>query len=292
MLFMAALKHEVLLRLRAIELIAYWEGRLITTQLMDWFGITRQQASSDINRYNSQFNPDSLVHSPALKGYVPSAGFRPVLTSGHINEYMGLIASQGSEPMAQVLETHASVASVQLPDRAIRPEVIREVIKACRGAGSLSIVYASMSSPQLHERMISPHTLVYTGFRWHVRAYCHKRQAFRDFLLSRIDRTPKPSLESSPAADIDALWQEQITLTLIPNTRLTVAQQALTERDFGMPDGRLQLTVRKALAHYTMQRYQAAITEQEADRVREHPLQLLPADRVKLDPYLFNSSSE
>ena len=59
-----------------------------------------------------------------------------------------------------------------------------------------------------------------------------------------------------------------------------------------MPDGRLQLTVRKALAHYTLQRYQAAITEQEAGRVREHPLQLLSADRVKLDPYLFNSSSE
>ena len=90
MLFMAALKHEVLLRLRAIELIAYWEGRLITTQLMEWFGITRQQASSDINRYNTKFNPDALVHSAALKGYVPAAGFRPALTSGHINEYMGL----------------------------------------------------------------------------------------------------------------------------------------------------------------------------------------------------------
>lgn len=28
---MLNLKHEVLLRLRAIELIAFWEGRLITT---------------------------------------------------------------------------------------------------------------------------------------------------------------------------------------------------------------------------------------------------------------------
>ncbi len=286
---MAALKHEVLLRLRAIELIAYWEGRLITTQLMEWFGITRQQASSDINRYNTQFNPDALVHSAALKGYVPAAGFRPALTSGHINEYMGLIASQGSEPMAQVLETHASVASVQLPDRAVRPEVIREVIKACRSAASISIVYASMTSPQLHERVISPHTLVYTGFRWHVRAYCHKRLAYRDFLLSRIDRTPKPSIESAPMVESDALWQEQITLTLIPNERLTPAQQALVERDFGMPEGRLQITVRKALAHYTLQRYHAAITEDEATRVAEHPLQLLPADRSKLEPFLFNS---
>ncbi|UIF86265.1 hypothetical protein KAF44_00740 [Cupriavidus necator] len=48
---MSILKHEALLRLRAIELVAYWEGRLITTQLMDWFGISRQQASADIKLY-------------------------------------------------------------------------------------------------------------------------------------------------------------------------------------------------------------------------------------------------
>ena len=78
MLCMAALKHEVLLRLRAIELIAYWEGRLITTQLMDWFGITRQQASSDINRYNSQFNPDcsSIVRRSKAMCRVPGFGLR------------------------------------------------------------------------------------------------------------------------------------------------------------------------------------------------------------------------
>ncbi|GAB3472775.1 helix-turn-helix transcriptional regulator [Azotobacter salinestris] len=289
---MLSLKHEVLLRLRAIELIAFWEGRLITTQLMDWFGITRQQASSDINRYNSEFNPEALVHDPAVKGYIPAAGFQPVFTSGHINDYLGLLASQGSEPMAQILESHPGVATVQLPDRTVRPEVVREVIKASRNAGSLKILYASMSNPQPHERVISPHTLVYTGFRWHVRAWCHKRQAFRDFLLSRIDRTPRACAESAPSMKNDSLWNEQITLTLIPNLRLSDAQKALVERDFAMPEGRMQINVRKALAHYTLQRYQAAISEEETERVREHLLQLLPADRAKLEPYLFGSEGE
>ncbi|RLA53243.1 MAG: WYL domain-containing protein, partial [Gammaproteobacteria bacterium] len=41
---MGAAKHEVLLRLRAIELLAYWEGRLVTNRLVAWFGISRQQA--------------------------------------------------------------------------------------------------------------------------------------------------------------------------------------------------------------------------------------------------------
>lgn len=284
---MPALKHEVHLRLRAIELIAHWEGRLITTQLMEWFGITRQQASADINRYNTEFNVQSLVHNAAVKGYVPVTGFCPVLTSGHVNEYLSMLASQGGQPMAQVLEAHPGVATVQLPDRAVRPEVVRELVKACRTGSSLKTLYASMSSPIPHERVISPHTLIYTGFRWHVRAWCHKRQGYRDFLLSRIDRTPKPCDDSAPSPDNDSLWHEQITLTLIPNLLLNDAQKGLVERDFAMTEGCLQLSVRKALAHYTLQRYQAAITEAESLRVSEHPLQLLPADRSKLEPFLF-----
>ena len=63
---MGAEKHEVSLRLRAIELLAHWEGRLVTNQLVDWFGISRQQASADIKRYMVIYNPDSLVHDPAL----------------------------------------------------------------------------------------------------------------------------------------------------------------------------------------------------------------------------------
>lgn len=289
---MAALKHEVLLRLKGIELISYWEGRLITAQLTDLFGISRQQASADIKHYLQAINPGSLTHSPAAKGYIPTPGFTPVLTSGHINEYMGLIAGQGEQTLAPVLESHPAIASVQLPDRSVRPEVVREIIKACRNKGSLKILYASMTNPQIHERQISPHTLVYSGFRWHVRAWCHTRNEFRDFLLSRIDRTPKPCGTADHGAENDQSWNEHISITLTPNSLLNDAQKALVERDFGMPDGRLQLKVRKALAHYTLQRYQAAITEEEAARVKEHPLQLQPSDRPRLDPHLFTGAGD
>lgn len=289
---MLSLTHVVALRLRAIELIALWEGRLITTQLMTWFGITRQQASADINRYNTEFNPDALIHSPAIKGYIPAPSFSPVFTTGHVNEYLEMLASQAGQPMAQVVESHPSVATVQLPDRAVRPEVVREVVKACRAGSSLRILYSSMSTPAPHERVISPHSLVYTGFRWHIRAWCHAKQSYRDFLLSRIDRVPKHSDESAPPIEGDRLWHESIFITLIPNSRLSDDQKGLVERDFAMPDGRLPLTVRKALAHYTLQRYQAAISEDEASRVSEHPLQLLPSDRRKLEPYLFGEGGD
>jgi predicted DNA-binding transcriptional regulator YafY len=285
-------KYELQQRLKAIELLAYWEGRLVTPKLVSWFGISRQQASKDIKYYLQEHNPDSLVHDPSVKAYIPAAGFRPVLTTGHINEYMGLIAGFHGDSIDATLESNENVVGVQMPDRAVRPEVVREVIKACRAGKSIKIIYASMNNPAWHERVISPHTLVYTGFRWHVRAYCHLRNEFRDFLLSRIERTPQNASAEAPNPLQDKAWNEKISITLIPNEGLSHQQQALVEKDFGMPDGRLQITVRKALAHYTLHRYQAAITAEDASNVKQFPLQLMVSDRQKLNPYLFNASQE
>ena len=284
-------KHEVLLRMRAIELLAYWEGRLVTNRLMSWFGLSRQQASADIKRYNTLYNPDALVHDPSVKGYVPKATFQPVLTTVHINEYLNMLSGLVSESHTLIATPEPNLAAVQLPDRSVRPEVIREVLRACRNQNTLKMMYASMQNPQWHERIISPHTLVYTGFRWHVRAYCHQSKQFKDFLLSRIDRTPVVvAIESVDPAQ-DQQWHEEIVLTLIPNPKLNSSQQALVEKDFGMPDGRLQIPVKKALAHYTLQRYQAAITLAEADDALKYPLVLQRSDIEKLSSYLFDQAS-
>lgn len=285
-------KHELQLRLRAIELLAYWEGRLVTTKLVTWFGISRQQASKDIKYYLDHHNPNSLIHDPSVKGYVPAVDFQPVLSSGHINEYMNLIADFNGDSMACTLETDASVVGVQLPDRAVRPEIVREIVKACRVKGSLRIIYASMNNPCLHERVITPHTLVYTGFRWHVRAYCHLKGAFRDFLLSRIDRAPHSVDIAGPGQEQDKDWLESVSITLVPNTRLSAQQQGLVEKDYGMPDGRLQLSVRKALVHYTLQRYQAALSKDDAENEKQFPLQLTEQDRKKLSPFLFGANED
>ncbi len=283
-------KYEVVLRMRAIELLAYWEGRLVTNRLMSWFGISRQQASSDIKRYNASYNPDSLIHDPSVKGYVPKAGFQPVLTTAHINEYLNMLSGIVSESHAMIATPENNLAAVQLPDRTVRPEVVREILRACRAGGCLKIIYASMSNPHWHERIISPHTLVYTGFRWHVRAYCHKSNQFKDFLLSRIERTPVIVDEVPVDSSQDQAWHDELTLHLVPNPNLSDAQKILVERDYGMPDGRLQITVRKALAHYSLQRFQAAINEEELSDALKYPLVLQANDRIKVLPTLFNHS--
>tara|TARA_R110000850_G_scaffold117748_1_gene234292 strand:- start:247 stop:681 length:435 start_codon:yes stop_codon:yes gene_type:complete len=131
---------------------------------------------------------------------------------------------------------------------------------------------------------------VYTGFRWHVRAYCHLKSEFRDFLLSRIDRTPQVNSVEAPSISNDNDWNEMVMITLIPNEKLDSKQKALVERDYSLPDGRLQVSVRKALAHYTLQRYQAAISAEDATDPKKYPLQLIESDRKKISPYLFENN--
>lgn len=284
-------KHEIALRQRAIEVLSYWEGRLVTNRLMEWFGISRQQASADIKKYLTEVNPGSLHHDPAVKGYIPKAGFQPVLTKGDISEYLDLVSGMDGESGDDLGNAQPHLVTVTLPDRTVRPEIVRELLKASRSGLSVKILYASMTNPIVSERVISPHTLVYTGFRWHVRAFCHKRREFRDFILSRIDRAPWPAPDTSPSPEDDSLWTETIQLTLVPNPKLNDKQKAVVEKDFGMPDGRLHIRTRKALAHYTLQRYQAAITVDEAADEFKFPIILLEADRKRMTPLMFGAEA-
>ena len=40
--------------------------------------------------------------------------------------------------------------------------------------------------PEAISRVITPHALAFDGFRWRVRAYCHIRELFLDFVIARI----------------------------------------------------------------------------------------------------------
>jgi len=82
------------MRYRLIEIIALWEGRLTTNHLCHNSHIQRQQASKDINRYNKEIAPGNLVLDRKLKGYRPSANFKPLFTKVLADEYLHAMASR------------------------------------------------------------------------------------------------------------------------------------------------------------------------------------------------------
>ena len=248
-------RWDLLLRYRFIECIALWEGRLTTRHLVETFGIGRQQASKDINVYNNEVAPNNLRYDKFLKGYEPAETFTPRVTLGLAEEYLQLLANRS--------ELHRTFSSMALPQghtevleppaRPVSPALLRPILQAAREHQRIEVDYVSLNNPDREGRIIAPHTLVWTGLRWHVRGWCEKNQDFRDFVLSRFRGEPELLGPSEHSDTQDRDWQTIVHVVLIPDPRLSHDQRAVVASDYGMQEGTLQLEVRARLVGYLLQ---------------------------------------
>ncbi|GGB82061.1 WYL domain-containing protein [Marinobacterium zhoushanense] len=272
------LKWEVLLRYRYIEIIALWEGRLTTNHLCNTFGIRRQQASRDISHYKT-LAEHNLDYDTSLKGYTPSPSFQPIFTKGYVDEYLNLLDSHSLlDGFVQRIDLpSANTFVIRAPQRRAEPEIVRKVVEACRTKQRLELNYASMTNPTGEERIIVPHALVSSGYRWHVRAYCEKNRDYRDFVLGRILECGDLMGEVEYELPDDSLWHEQIELRLIPNPHLTPEQRTLVRHERCFQGDVLILKTRKATAVYLLQLLQVPTSppsNESTDHVNANPMVL------------------
>lgn len=248
------IRWDLLLRYRFIETIVLWEGRLTTTHLCDTFGIGRQQASKDINNYIREIGPQNLEYDKYLKGYKPTANFIPKVTQGLADEYLHLMARNNA--LSSVFDSlplnMANAEVLMVPLRDVKPEVLRPIMQAARQQKRLDVDYVSIGRPDHEGRIIVPHTLVHTGLRWHVRAWCEKNQEYRDFVLSRFRDIPEIMDDSRHGAKDDSDWNTRITIRITPDLRLSPEQQLVIERDYGMENGVLEVNTRGKLVPYAL----------------------------------------
>mgnify|MGYP003631531628 FL=1 len=251
------IRWDLLSRYRLIEVIALWEGRLTTNHLIQSFGIGRQQASKDINTYLADIAPGNLVYDKWLKGYKPCKSFIPKLTSGHADEYLHILSR--TEDMSITFKEldmgFNNTTMVRPVTRNIAPEILRPLLQAIREKKRVDISYISLSNGEQIERIISPHTLVCTPLRWHVRAYCEHAKGFRDFVLSRIRGIPIIESNKVIGKKQDDLWNTSITIEIIPDPRLSDAQALVIAQDYGMKDGILKIPTNASLIRYVINAY-------------------------------------
>ncbi len=280
-------RWDLALRYRLIETVAWWEGRLTTGHLSQSFGISRQQASKDINTYITEHAPRNLTYDKQLKGYVPSQHFKPLFIDDSASAYLHLLYQNNERaPHIEGLAlAYAHTKVLEVPDRTIRAEILRPLLKACRENMRLEVEYVSLANPAPEGRLIAPHTLVYTGMRWHVRAYCEKNNQYRDFVLSRLRGQPELEGISENGIDGDEVWNNEVTVIIEPDSRLTAAQKAIIEADFGMQNGQLLIPTRRALVKYVLQRYQIDPTKMEP---RPEAQQIVVKNLAELEPWLYN----
>ena len=148
--------------------------------------------------------------------------------------------------------------------RSIKPEFVRPIIQACRENQRFEIEYASLTSEKDY-RNIVPHTLVFSGYRWHVRAYCEKSGQFRDFVLSRITNIYEFVGKSDFSIKNDDAWNTPAKIVITPDSRLAPWQQQVIAGDYGMTDNRLEITTRGAMVQYILQFLRVSTKAIDAD---------------------------
>lgn len=91
----------------------------------------------------------------------------------------------------------------------------------------------SAERPEPIWRRITPHAFGYDDFRWHVRAYCHLTDKFKDFLLPRILKSREPG-KGGITGEHDRLWQEKFEVEIAPHPELGAGQRTIVERVWSM----------------------------------------------------------
>lgn len=260
-------------RLELIDFRLRWEGRVNRAELVEFFGISAQQASSDIASYMG-LAPQNVYYDKQAKAYRAAESFAPLFNGNDAALYLsqlGDLASGVATPAARLIGWQPPCDVVRYPTRPVSDVGLLKLLKAIREANEIEVTYQSMRRQDVVVRWICPHALASDGLRWHVRAWCHEHEDFRDFVLSRII-----AIHDSRPATVDTCtdhdWHTRMEVRVRPRPGLSRSQRAAIEADFGMTQGRLAILCRRALAFYVVRQLHLDRTEDVP--IAEQPLEL------------------
>lgn len=261
-------------RLEFIEFMLFWGGGLNRSDLTDRFGVSVPQASNDLTAYK-ELAPENLDYDSSGKRYVPSATFRPRFLKPNPDRYLAQLKAL-SDGIIDLSETWlpgiAETGVLPIPNRRIDAKVLRALLSAVRDNRAIEIEYQSTSpeNPDPLWRWISPHAFGFDGLRWHVRAFCHRNEGFKDFILGRCSAVGGTRDTATRATD-DWQWQMFFEVVLEPNPDLTESQRRAVAADYGMNDAKIAVRVRYALLYYFNKRLRLDVAKR-FDKPRERPV--------------------
>lgn len=240
-------------RLQFIDFRLQWGGRINRRDVTDFFKISVPQASADIARY-AEVAPGNLVYDTSSRIYVATPAFTPHYESSGARQYLSQFLALERQILTSdqaFLAFRPPMASVPLPNRTVDPKTLALLLQSIAERAKLRIRYQSIARDEPQERFISPHAFGYDGVRWHVRAFCHQREGFRDFVLGRI-LSPGAPVASDVDTSQDREWHTNVDLVLKPDDSLTPKQREGVEIDYGMKNGKVTVPCRQAMLFYTL----------------------------------------
>jgi predicted DNA-binding transcriptional regulator YafY len=259
-------------RLEFVEFRIFWDGVISRGELVEEFGVSVPQASADFALYQ-KMAPGNIEYDSSKKRYVATPAFSPKYLIPNADRYLAQLKAISDGVMSlrdTWISTTVDLDALPIPSRRYDPQKLKRFLEVIRKRGSIEIQYQSLTSDGTRWRRISPHALGSDGLRWHLRAYCHESDVFKDFVLTRCHDLRSEG-DGSQGQESDALWNSFFEIVLIPNPKLGPSQQEAVQEDYDMKDGAIRIPVRQALLYYFNKRLRLDVAE-SVDRPLETPL--------------------
>ena len=279
-------------RLEFIEFRLFWDGVLNRSDITERFGVSVPQASNDVAMYR-ELAPDNLEYDSSAKRYVSTLAFKPHFLKPNPDRFLAQLKAL-SDGIIEIADTWMSnppsSGVLPVPGRRVDAEVLRSLLTAIRAGSAIEIEYQSMSpeNPDPLWRWITPHAFGFDGLRWHVRAFCHRRFEFRDFIVGRCFATAKTA-PAGARSEEDWRWHTVFDVVLEPNLELPEGQRRAIERDYGMSNGTVTVPVRYALLYYFNKRLRLDVGP-DLDGPQERPV--VVANRGQFDEALTKAKAD
>ena len=226
-------------------------GEINRGDLVSRFGIKDAAATRDITLYR-KVGFDNIEYDNQARIYLRRDSYTPLFPRTHQQTFTAIASGLGDN----YIGSDNTVIPCESPVELISPnlEVLSAVTRAIHQKRPISINYLSLSSGESY-REIVPHAMVNNSLRWHVRAYDRKNSRFADFVINRITTVDRSDtsvdLQELPEHDLD--WNTQVALKLVPHPQIKHIESIKNE--YGMTDDGITVTVRSALAGYTLRRW-------------------------------------
>lgn len=258
-------------RLRFMESLVYWEGSVQRDRICSVFQVSENHLSRDFRLYRNLF-PGNLIYEPSRKRYEPMPKFQPRMTSGSAAEYLGSLRLS-AEVHGNVLDLPGPQASdvVPLHSGGVGVGTLRAVTQAIAEGRSVAGTYQSMREPDPTSVCLWPRALVFSGYRWHARAYESDGGKYGDFVLARLkisSRTNAEESESMLSLPKDTAWETRITVEVQPAAHWSVSQQEAIGREYGMTHAksgwRWSVRLRECLVPYFFLLHRLDVQDKES----------------------------
>ena len=234
--------------------ILLWEGRVSRGRLVSEYGLSAIRASEWLRDFRDSF-PDWTIWDSKLKANVATS-------RAYADAERAAKAPRPSAISSMLVpfvpDAPGRPLSISWDFVHTSPRTFSRLNLAIADRQRVKFLYCSMSTPELHERTIEPHSLLRAGRRWHVRGYCLQRQAFRDFVLGRMSKVQLLSEPSLADVAADDAWSTILRVRLAAHPKLSSAQQLVVRNEyFNGASARVE-SCRAALLNYMAQELMAA----------------------------------